>query len=259
MDPYAAPHIPPSGGASPPPGGAASPLSPRDRRDRSISPRRSSDPYSRHRRSSYRDDYHKDDHRSSRYRDDYYDRYRDDRYDRYDRGYDRYDRDYDRYGRPPSRHAPPPRGRPKRPVYRGNEEDRKSSTTIYVGNLPYSFRDADVAALFERYGRIRKTTVLLDNMTGKNKGFAFVEFEERRDAEDAFDKFDGFSVEGRRLKLDWDVGIDKKEDRRPRPTGDREHSRGPADRPSPPPHSGSARGYSPDYGRGRSASPYDRR
>jgi transformer-2 protein len=44
--------------------------------------------------------------------------------------------------------------------------------------------------------------------------FAFVEFEERRDAEDAFDKFDGFSVEGRRLKLDWDVGINKKEDRR---------------------------------------------
>lgn len=53
---------------------------------------------------------------------------------------------------------------------RGNEEDRKSSTTIYVGNLPYSFREPDVNALFERYGRIRKTTVLLDNMTGKNKG-----------------------------------------------------------------------------------------
>jgi len=97
-------------------------------------------------------------------------------------------------------------------------------------------------------------------MTGKNKGFAFVEFEERRDAEDAFDKFDGFSVEGRRLKLDWDVGIDKKEDRRPpRPAGERESSRGPIDRASPPVHSESARGFSPDYGRGRSASPYDRR
>lgn len=56
-----------------------------------------------------------------------------------------------------------------------------------------------------------------------NYSFAFVEFEERRDAEDAFDKFDGFSVDGRRLKLDWDVGINKKEDRRtPRQGGERE-------------------------------------
>lgn len=47
--------------------------------------------------------------------------------------------------------------------------------------------------------------------------FAFVEFEERRDAEEAFENYQGFSVEGRRLKLDWDIGLSKKDTRRPGP------------------------------------------
>ncbi|RUS12866.1 hypothetical protein BC938DRAFT_478369, partial [Jimgerdemannia flammicorona] len=84
----------------------------------------------------------------------------------------------------------------------GSDTERRESTTIYVGNLPYSFRERDVADLFERYGRLRKVTVLMDNFTSRNKGFAFVEFEDRRDAEDAFDMYNSYSVEGRRLKLD---------------------------------------------------------
>lgn len=65
------------------------------------------------------------------------------------------------------------------------------------------FYNDKVAAMFERYGRLKSITVPMDINTNKNKGFAFVEFEDRRDAEDAFEKFDGFSVEGRRLRLDW--------------------------------------------------------
>ena len=37
-----------------------------------------------------------------------------------------------------------------------------------------------------------------------------MDFEDRRDAEAAFEKYTGFQVEDRRLKLDWDVGRDKK-------------------------------------------------
>ncbi|PKY25524.1 putative splicing factor SC35, partial [Rhizophagus irregularis] len=68
--------------------------------------------------------------------------------------------------------------------------------------------------MFERYGRLRKVTVQIDHYTGRNKGFAFVEFEDRRDAEDAFDKYNGTNVEGRRLKLDWDIGLGKKDQHR---------------------------------------------
>lgn len=57
--------------------------------------------------------------------------------------------------------------------------------------------------MFERYGKVNKVTVPVDSATQRNKGFAFVEFDQRREAEDAFERLDKFSVEGRRLKLDW--------------------------------------------------------
>jgi len=59
----------------------------------------------------------------------------------------------------------------------------------------------------------------INKRTGQSKGYAFVEYEDRRDAEEAFQRFQGFTLEGRKLRLDWDVGIDKKG--RPPPGGDR--------------------------------------
>ena len=46
-----------------------------------------------------------------------------------------------------------------------------------MGNIPYSARERDVEKLFDRFGRIRDVSL-------KN-GFAFVEFEDDRDADDA--------------------------------------------------------------------------
>ena len=77
-------------------------------------------------------------------------------------------------------------------------------------NLPYSFRERDVIEYFERCGPIRNITVGFNRRTGQSKGYAFVEFEHRRDAEDAFDRYNGYDFDGRRLRIDWDVGLDKK-------------------------------------------------
>jgi RNA recognition motif-containing protein len=46
--------------------------------------------------------------------------------------------------------------------------------------------------------------------TGKSRGYAFVEFDTRHDAENAYDYFQGYMLDGRRLRLDWDIGIDRK-------------------------------------------------
>ena len=128
------------------------------------------------------------------------DRSQDDRYD---------DRSYDRRRRP---YSPPRRRRPTRPVIRGTEEERASTTSLYVGNLPYNFGEKDVSELVERYGKLKSIKVPQDRYTGRNKGFAFVEFEDRLDAEDALSKLHDFTVDGRRIKLDWDVGQTKKEE-----------------------------------------------
>jgi len=90
------------------------------------------------------------------------------------------------------------------------------------------FRDRDVAEVFERCGPIRNVTVGVNKRTGQSKGYAFVEFEDRRDAEDAFERFDGYVIEGRRLRLDWDIGLERKmQYGRRRSPPRRHHSRSP--------------------------------
>ncbi|CAG8588157.1 4761_t:CDS:2 [Dentiscutata erythropus] len=232
-------------------GGGSHPYT--SRKDRSLSPR------SGYRRSSYSPRRRSPSPRG--YRNGREERYREDRYareDRYDRGYARggyrEERGYrdNFYGS--ERRGPPRRSKP---IDRGSEKERRDSTTLYVGNLPYAFREQDVADMFERYGRLRKVTVQIDHYTGRNKGFAFVEFEDRRDAEDAFDKYNGTNVEGRRLKLDWDIGLNKKDAHR----RDKYAMMDNYGRPDPYQRGPSPimRGFSPNYRTGgRSSSPYRR-
>ena len=145
--------------------------------------------------------------RSNDYNSSYQDR-RHNEYHRSDRHYDE-DRYNDRRRRP---YSPPRRRRPTRPIIRGTEEERATTTCLYVGNLPYDFGEKDVSELVERYGKLVAVKVPQDRYTGRNKGFAFVQFEDRLDAEDALAKLNDFTVDGRRIKMDWDVGQSKKEE-----------------------------------------------
>ncbi|KAJ3117647.1 Rho GTPase [Phlyctochytrium bullatum] len=123
-----------------------------------------------------------------------------------DRDYGRDARDRDDYRR---------ERRPRKPVERGSEEDRRSTTQIFMGNLPYSYDERDVRDLAEKYGRVVDCTLPMDRFTGKNKGFCFIQFEDRRDAEDFFEEISrNGNIDGRRLKIDWDVGKEKKGDPR---------------------------------------------
>jgi RNA recognition motif-containing protein len=71
---------------------------------------------------------------------------------------------------------------------RFSEKDLQNSTTLFVGNLPYHFRERDVEEYFDRCGRLRNVTVGINRRTGQSKGYAFIEYENRRDAEEAMER-----------------------------------------------------------------------
>ena len=49
------------------------------------------------------------------------------------------------------------------------------SNNIYVGNLPWSFKDDTLRELFEEHGEVSDAKVIVDRMSGRSRGFGFVE------------------------------------------------------------------------------------
>ncbi|VDM96432.1 unnamed protein product [Thelazia callipaeda] len=74
---------------------------------------------------------------------------------------------------------------------------------IYVGNLPTTVRAKDVEDIFSKYGRV----LYVDLKDRRQPYFAFVEFEDVRDAEDAVRGRDGYDYEGYRLRVEFPRGV----------------------------------------------------
>lgn len=81
-----------------------------------------------------------------------------------------------------------------------NEETPKG-TKIYVGNLPFSTGYEELKSLFEPYGEITDAIVMADKFSGRSKGFGFVTFANKEDAEKAISEMDGKEVGGRNIKV----------------------------------------------------------
>ena len=72
---------------------------------------------------------------------------------------------------------------------------------LYVGNMSYSTTDASLKDLFSQAGNVSSATIIMDKMTGRSKGFGFVEFADDAEADAAIEKFNGMEVEGRKLTV----------------------------------------------------------
>lgn len=70
---------------------------------------------------------------------------------------------------------------------------------LYVGNLSYSTTDADLQEAFEKAGSVESASVLMDKMTGRSRGFGFVEMANGEDAEKAIEMWNGKELGGRAL------------------------------------------------------------
>ncbi|KAJ4828366.1 hypothetical protein Tsubulata_027387 [Turnera subulata] len=75
----------------------------------------------------------------------------------------------------------------------------RASRTLYVGNLPGDIRRSEVEDLFYKYGPIVDVDL---KIPPRPPGYAFVEFEDPRDAEDAIRGRDGFKFDGSRLRVE---------------------------------------------------------
>ena len=72
---------------------------------------------------------------------------------------------------------------------------------LFVGNLPYQATEDDLRTHFAQVGNPTQIVRPLDRETGRARGFAFVEYAERKEAEEAIKKFDGQLFMGRPLAV----------------------------------------------------------
>jgi hypothetical protein len=70
---------------------------------------------------------------------------------------------------------------------------------LYVGNLPYSFRDDDLQQAFSQHGTVTSAKVMMERDTGRSKGFGFVEMGDDAQAQTAINAMNGQQIGGRGL------------------------------------------------------------
>ena len=72
---------------------------------------------------------------------------------------------------------------------------------LYVGNLSYSTTSPDLSELFGAIGEVVSVNLITDRMSGRSKGFAFVEMAGQDTAQEAISQLNGKDVDGRPIKV----------------------------------------------------------
>jgi len=85
---------------------------------------------------------------------------------------------------------------------------------LYVGNLSFATTENDLQDLFEQHGAVNEVNLMMDRMTGKSRGFAFVTMNDGAQANAAMSALNGQELNGRPLTVN---------EARPRPDRPRPH------------------------------------
>lgn len=72
---------------------------------------------------------------------------------------------------------------------------------IYVGNLPYRFNEEMLKEKFSSFGEVSSVSIITDKMTGRSKGFGFVEMPSDDAARSAIKSLENWQAEGRSIKV----------------------------------------------------------
>ena len=72
---------------------------------------------------------------------------------------------------------------------------------LYVGNLSYSTTDDGLRDAFAQAGTVESATVIMDRMSGRSRGFGFVEMATDEEAQAAIEMLNGKDVDGREVTV----------------------------------------------------------
>jgi len=74
-------------------------------------------------------------------------------------------------------------------------------TRLFVGNLSYQTMENDLQDYFAQAGAVNSVNLMMDKMTGKSRGFAFIEFANADEANKAIEQFHNKEFQGRALTV----------------------------------------------------------
>jgi RNA recognition motif-containing protein len=85
---------------------------------------------------------------------------------------------------------------------------------LYVGGIPYSTTENDLKEAFSQAGEVTSSAIIIDKMTGRSKGFGFIEMANDADADKAIDMFNGKDFQGRTLTVNEARPLEERAPRR---------------------------------------------
>src|SRR6266704_5159480 len=75
------------------------------------------------------------------------------------------------------------------------------STKLFVGNLSFNTTENDLQDAFAAHGTVIEANLMMDRMTGKPRGFAFITMSTPEEAQKAIEALNGASLDGRSLTV----------------------------------------------------------
>ncbi len=72
---------------------------------------------------------------------------------------------------------------------------------IYVGNIPYTFKEEDLKGVFSEFQSVVSAKLIVDRQTKRSKGYGFVEMADDSEATAAVEKLNNSQVAGRNIKV----------------------------------------------------------
>lgn len=76
-----------------------------------------------------------------------------------------------------------------------------ATSKLYVGGIPYRTTEDEMRTAFEEAGTVTSVSIISDRMTGRSRGFGFVEMASEAEAQAAIDRWDGKEFDGRMLSV----------------------------------------------------------